>query len=196
MYEILVLGATYAAAGIAHQYRENCLVLERRAQAGYEFFGAGQNAEIYSYLKECHTVFCAEPVSVEKTEDGFLCVTHGVDGYRSYTARRVVDTRCNAAMSHAKTYDLLVENRGRRAVMKCSVPLSCGYPEARRIAHKAILNFSPEERLILMADEFDYCIKEGYPKEKDGIFYLPSKAYATPSLAFEAGASLGKEGGR
>lgn len=194
MYEILVLGATFAAAGIAHQCQENCLVLERRAQAGYEFFGAEKDIQIYSFFKECHAVFCVEIVSVEKTDDGFLCVTHGVDGYRSYTAKRVVDTRCNAAMSQSKTYDLLVENGGRREIRRCPVPLSSGFAEARRIAQKAILGFSPKERLILMADEFNYCVKEGYPTEEGGIFYLPSKTYATPALAFEAGVSLGKEG--
>ena len=42
MYEVIVLGATFAAAGIAEQCKHNCLILERRAQAGYEFFGALQ----------------------------------------------------------------------------------------------------------------------------------------------------------
>ena len=40
MYDVIVLGATFAAAGIAQQHKEKCLVIERRAQAGYEFFGA------------------------------------------------------------------------------------------------------------------------------------------------------------
>ena len=39
MYDVIVLGATFAASGIARQYKERCLVIERRAQAGYEFFG-------------------------------------------------------------------------------------------------------------------------------------------------------------
>lgn len=187
MYEILVLGATFAAAGIAHQYKEKCLVLERRAEAGYEFFCAGNDARIYSCLKECRTVFCVEIVSVEKTDDGFLCVTHGVDGFRSYTARRVVDTRCNAAMSQSKTYNLLVDRKGKREVLRLTVPLDCSFAEARTVAKRVIEGFS-EERLVYMADEFDYCVKEGYPKEENGILYLPSKAYSSSDLAFAGGA--------
>ncbi len=188
MYEILVLGATFAAAGIAHQYRENCLVLERRAEAGYEFFGAGKDTQIYSYLKECHTVFCVEIVSVEQTDSGFLCVTHGVDGFRSYTAKRVVDTRCNAEMSESKTYNLLVDRKGKREVLRLPVTLDCSFAAARGVAKRVIEGFS-EERLVYMADEFDYQVKKGYPKEENGVLYLPSKAYGSPDLAFEGGVS-------
>ncbi len=186
MYEMLVLGATFAAAGIAHQYQENCLVLERRAEAGYEFFGEGKDGSIYSYFKECHTVFCVEIVSVEKTEDGFLCVTHGVDGFRSYTAKKVIDTRCNADMSNSKTYDLLVDRQGKREILRLPVSLDCSFSEARRIAQRRIEGFS-EERLVYMADEFDYQVKAVYPKEENGILYLPSKSYSSPDLAFAGG---------
>ncbi len=187
MYEILVLGATFAAAGIARRYQERCLVLERRAQAGYEFFCAEDDLQIYSYLKECCTVFCAEIVSVEKDGEGFVCMTHGVDGFRSYRAKRVVDTRCNAGMSHAKTFDLLIDDGNTRSVMQCPVSLDCDFSKARAIAKKAIQELPKGKRLVLMADEFNYCVKAGYPKTVDGILYLPSKAYATPTLAFEAG---------
>ena len=185
MYEILVLGATYAAAGLAKRYAEKCLVLESRAEAGYEFF---KNADrrIYHDLKECRTVFGAKVVSVEKTEKGFLCVTHGVEGFRSYEARRVVDTRCNAAMSESKTYDLLIDRGGERELLRLPVPLDCSFPEARKIAKTVMEGFSTE-RLVYMADEFDYRVKAGYPKEENGILYLPSKAYETPELAFKAG---------
>ncbi len=185
MYEIIVLGATYAAAGLARRYREKCLVLESRAEAGYEFFNE-QDDRIYSYLKECRTVFCTKLVSVEETARGYLCVTYGVDGFRSYEAKRVVDTRCNAEMSGSKTYNLLIDKGGERELLRLSVPLDCSFPEARSIAKTVIEGFSAE-RLVYMADEFDYCVKAGYPKEENGILYLPSKAYETPELAFAAG---------
>jgi len=40
MYEVIVLGATFTAAGIAGKLGKNCLILESRPDAGYEFFGA------------------------------------------------------------------------------------------------------------------------------------------------------------
>ena len=40
MYDVIVFGATFAAAGISEKFKEKCLVLERRLQAGYEFYGA------------------------------------------------------------------------------------------------------------------------------------------------------------
>lgn len=185
MYEILVLGATYAAAGLAKRYREKCLVVEARAEAGYEFFEYGDR-RIYDDLKECRTVFGAKLVSVEQTERGFLCRTHGVEGFRSYEAKRVVDTRCNAAMSVSKTYDLLIDKGGEREVLRLPVPPDCSFPEARTVAKKVMEGFT-EQRVVYMADEFDYTVKAGYPKEEGGIFYLPSKAYETPELAFKAG---------
>lgn len=185
MYEILVLGATYAAAGFAERYQEKCLVLESRAEAGYEFFGE-QGRRIYTELNRCRTLFCVRVVSVERTEDGFLCVAHGVEGFHSFRAKRVVDTRCTAAMSDSKTYNLLIDRRGRREILRLPVPLDCSFAEARGIAKKKMEGFS-EERLIYMADEFDYQVKEGYPKEENGILYLPSKAYGSPDLAFAGG---------
>ena len=39
-YEIIVLGATFVAAGIAQKYGEKCLIVEKSTTAGREFFGA------------------------------------------------------------------------------------------------------------------------------------------------------------
>ena len=39
-YKIIVIGATFAAAGIVSACGDDCLVLERRPQAGYEVFNA------------------------------------------------------------------------------------------------------------------------------------------------------------
>ena len=57
-----------------------------------------------------------------------------------------------------------------------------------------IRQFSESQRLILSADAFDYQVKPGYPKMVSDIWRLPSKAYETPDLAYEAGLSFGKEG--
>ena len=212
MFDMIVLGATFAAAGIAHQYKEKCLVIERRAPAGYEFFGALHFAVdetvIYSYFKSSPTLFCTELISVEETENGFACVTHGVNGYYTYYAKKVIDTRCNAEMSLSKTYNLLIDskevptfskgfwekaNGGNRYILYCPVPLSCGYAEARAEAEKILAQFSETQQVILSAHEFDYRVKEGYPKTENGILYLPSKAYTHPDLAFEAGLGIGEE---
>lgn len=40
MYDLIILGATFAAAGIARTYTGSCLILESRPQAGYEFISA------------------------------------------------------------------------------------------------------------------------------------------------------------
>ncbi len=211
MYDLIVLGATFAGAGIASRHKENCLVIERRAQAGYEFFGtldfAGEETEIYSYFKNCHILFGTELVRVEKTDEGFACVTHGVQGFCTYYAKKVIDTRCNQEMCLSKTYNLLIHSQEEpdfsnchwkqtkgenRYVVFCSVPLSYGYVEARAAAQDVIGQFSEAQRLILSANEFDYRVKEGYPKTQDGILYLPSKGYETPELAFAAGEEAGK----
>lgn len=203
MYDVIVLGATFAAAGIARQYKENCLVIERRLQGGYEFFGADADVPMYEIFKGCHTVFSAEVVSVEKTENGFLCLTHGVDGFRSYEAKRIIDTRCRGEMCVAKTYDLLMESpevpaypfcekaKGEtRYILRCPVPLDCTYPQARAVVKEIAEQFSANQRLILTADAFTYQLKPGYPKVENEILQMPSKAYATPTLAYEAGLTV------
>lgn len=238
MYEVIVLGATFAAAGIALRHGEKCLVIERKAQAGYEFFSAlnfgsgyekeiktsqaqalrqkllgengnayGGDRHIYAYFQQARVVFGVETVLIQKTEGGFVCVTHGVDGYVSYEAKKIIDTRTNAAMSRSKTYNFLLESveepsfpdvccektgMQKHYVARCPVPLSSGYPQARAAVWNVIRQFSETQRLILSADEFDYQVNGVYPQEKDGIWYLPSKAYDNPVLAFEAGLCMGE----
>ena len=215
MYDIIVLGATFAAAGIARHCKETCLVIEPSARAGYEFFGAlnftVEETEIYAHFKHCHTLFCTEVVSVQKNDNGFACVIHGVQGFFTYYAKKVVDTRSNAEMSLSKTYNLLIESkeeptllncrlektkRENRYIVYCPVPLSCGYAEARAAVRDLVGQFSITQRVILSADEFDYHIKEEYPKTRDGILLLPSKAYKNPKLAFEAGQRIVEEAGK
>ena len=205
MYEVIVLGATYAAAGIAQKYKENCLVIERRLQGGYEFFCGQSQEPIYEIFGRCHTVFSAEIVEIQKTEKGFTCLTHGVDGFRSYEAKDIIDTRCREDMCLSKTYDLLMEsdktpdfanvtweqgNKDNRFVLHCPVPLDCTYPQARAIVKGIVEQFAEGQKLILSADAFTYQVKPGYPKMENGIFLLPSKAYETPDLAYAAGLQM------
>ncbi len=231
MYEVIVLGATFAAAGIAQQYKEKCLILEPSLQAGNEFFGAlhfgltcknrPQNSEaqelwerfsnniiyencreIYPYLQQVNVLFDVQLVSVQQTEQGFECVTYGVEGFNTHQAKRVIDTRSSEKVSSAKTFNLLIESKEAPAfpgifweatgiqdyyVLRLPIPLSYGYPEARAAAKKVIAEFAETQKLILSASVFDYQIMADYPKMIEGVRYLPSKAYDHPALAFEAG---------
>jgi len=230
MYEVIVLGATFAAAGIAHTYKKNCLILEQGLQAGAEFFGALQygtgydkqvqgeaaalqkrfaesniyscDAEVYPYLQEADILFGSKIVSVEKTETGFVCTTHGVEGFCTFEARQIIDTRCNEKISRSKTFNLLMESKEAPAVsgttaakagmedhytLRLPVSLSCSFPEARAAAKTVVEQFSETQKLLLSAWVFDYQVQEGYPKTENGILYLPSKLYENPVLAFAAG---------
>lgn len=233
MYETIVLGATFAAAGIASRQKKKCLILEQSLQAGYEFFGAlnygtdydaplktqeGQalyqqffsegvtpymrNTYIYPILQESNVLFGTQLVSVEKKEGAYLCKTYGVGGYASFWAKNVIDTRCSEEISCGKTYNLLVESDtlpqfegidaqctgiDRHYVLRCPVPLLCDYGQARELAEKTIRQFSQGQRLILLADEFDYQVEENLPATRNQIRILPSKAYKNPICAFEAG---------
>ena len=231
MYDVIVLGATFAAAGIAQTLKKNCLILEQCLQAGCEFFGAlnfGSDYEsspeseeakalyqgfkdtniyscdklIYSHLSEADVLFGTRLVKAERTEKGFSCVTYGVDGFCTYEAKRVIDTRSCDEISASKTFNMLIESDEKpefsgveslktgvenHYVLRVPVPLSCGYSEARIKARTVIHSFSENQRLILLASLFDYQIKKDYEKHCDGIIHLPSKAYKNPILAFEAG---------
>ena len=230
MLDVIVLGATFAAAGIAQKYKDTCLVLEHGTRAGYEFFGAlnfgkgwetapfreeatqlqgqllsgfyGGDRHIYPYFQESNILFQADVVSVEQVEDHFVCVTHGIDGFSSFEAKTVIDTRCRDGMCISKTYNLLVESSEipvisgataekapgeNRYLLRCAVPADCSYPEARQVALGIMGKFTDGQKVILSADVFDYQVKAGYPKAENGIFCLPSKAYGNPVLAFQAG---------
>lgn len=238
MYETIVLGATYLAAGIASRQKKKCLIIEQTLQAGYEFFGAlnfgadydatpktqegaslyqqffsagvtpyMRNTYIYPILKESDVLFGTQIVDIEKKDEGYLCRIFGVDGYSSVWAKKIVDTRCFEEISSAKTYNLLVESDtapqiggvmvestgvDRHYVLRCPVPLSCDYGQARAVAEDVIRQFAEGQKLILLADEFDYQVKQALPEVINGISVLPSKAYKNPVCAFEAGQEEGR----
>lgn len=212
MYEIIVLGATFLAAGIAREREKDCLILESRLRAGDEFCGSlcacyGAERKLYPHLARADVRFGTRVVSVEKTETGFTCLTHGPDGFVAFEGRRVIDTRVSPRMCQSKTFNFLMESKEKPAfpgapaepaamenhyVVRLPIPLDWDYSRARLKALEVVEAFSGEQKLLLTADEFDYQVKPGYPREEGGIFCLPSKGYASPELAFAAGILAGK----
>ncbi len=207
MYELIVFGATFAAAGIAEKHQGSCLVIERRMDAGYEFFCPhfDSDIEIYPHLQKADLLFGTDVVSVEKSEKGFSCLVHNVEGFSTFEAKRIIDTRCSAQMCDGKTYDLMIVSdevpafpgvsckkvgQEKHYILSVPVEADCSYPDARAAAFQVVKQFSSSQRLIYSAGEFNYQVKAGYPKEENGILYLPSKAYADPAQAFNAGKEL------
>ncbi len=249
-YEVIIIGATFTAAGLVQVYGDKCLVLERRPQAGYEFlnavkFGTDYDAALFTdEAKALYAKFvekeafdgericlfdCASPlysllegkniflnmeiVSVEKEGAGFKVEAHGVSGYRTFTADKVIDTTVHKDMIVAKSLNLLVNAEEEDApalpvdvktekwgypedtLVKCSVPSQANYIDARRAVKDFIDNVKPSQyKVAFVADCFDYEVKAGYPAEKDGIVYMPSCAYNNPLLAFDAGVLYAKGG--
>lgn len=172
-----------------------------------KFFGQGvtpymRNSFIYPILQESNIRFGTQVISVEKKADSYLCRTYGVDGFASFSAKNVIDTRCSEKISLGKTYNLLMESDitpqfgdiigestgiDHHYVLRCPVSLSCDYGQARLLAEQVIRQFSPGQRLILLADEFDYQVEAAQPDAAGGVRMLPSKAYKNPLCAFEAG---------
>ena len=61
------------------------------------------------------------------------------------------------------------------------------YSQARCEAYDFVSQFKEGEKLILSANEFDYKIKHDPKILENGIFYMPSKGFDNPILAFDAG---------
>ena len=247
MYDVILLGATFAAAGIAQSYKEKCLILDSKPYAGYEFLSAlhfGSDYDKPLKTEEGRLLFetftkrqaleedriclfnCAAPfyqllegipvllnmqiLSVKREEEGFTCIAHGVSGYRTLRAKKVIDTRCTPAMCSKKTYNFLVDGKGEvtlpegvkqekwghvcHYVLRCPVPVDADYSDGRKAALNVLKTMPEGERLLLLADEFDCTVRGTYPKVEDGITYLPSKAYPNPILAYEAGVCFAKGG--
>lgn len=209
MYELIVFGATFTAAGIAEKHQGSCLVIERRMDAGYEFFCPhfDSDTEVYPHLQKADLLFGTDVVTVEKTDEGFRCLVHNVEGFSTFEAKRIIDTRCNARMCEAKSYDLMIVSseapafpgvsckkvgQEKHYILSVPVSLDCSYPDARAAALQVVKQFSSSQRLIYSAGEFNYQVKAGYPKEENGILLAPSKAYADPAKAFNAGKELVK----
>jgi len=243
MYDVIVLGATFAAAGIGQKKKECCLILDSKPYAGYEFlnamhFGTGYEKELksqealtlreafadkqvwteervclfdcapllYRSLQQIPVLFNTQIISVEKTENGYRCLTHSISGYQSFEAKRVVDTRSIPDMCTSKTYNLLMDGVGKpdlpdwiqyapwglshNYVLRLQIPMDAGYADARKKAMQFLEDLPKEHKLLLLPDEFDYTVGQKHFQTQDGVIYLPSKAYENPLLAFDAGVCL------
>ncbi len=246
MYEVIVLGATFTAAGIAGKLGKNCLILESRPDAGYEFFGAfhfgtGYDKKLYSeeavllrekfkeqhafgevytennqrvslfecmpllyqHLEKIPLLLNTQIVNIKKDGDEFLCLTHSISGYQTFRAKKIIDTRVTSNQCISKTYNMLIDGTGeipsmenvqsepwglsRQYVLRCSVPLSADYSQARQTILPIIRSLPKEHKLLLLADVFDYTTKKGYPNMEKEIIYHPSKMYDNPLMAYDAG---------
>ncbi|MBR5157872.1 MAG: hypothetical protein IKW59_08925 [Clostridia bacterium] len=248
-YEVIILGATFAAAGLIEKYKEKALILERRPQAGYEFFnainfGCEYDAELksdeskmlferfkakniftgericlfdcaydfYKCLADKNVLLNMEIISIQKEQNGFLVTAHGVSGYRTYKAKRVIDTRVHKDMILSKTLNAVLKTSGLKnfvlpenikmekwgygddIVVKCMLLPDDDYISARRKLFGTFENMHEDLKPLLVADAFDYKLKDGCVAEKDGIYYMPSCAYKNPLLAFDAGVVYASEG--
>lgn len=242
LYDVIVLGATFAAAGIAVAAKDSCLVLDSRPQAGYEFLNAlsfGTNYDskpitpegkalekafhargvfradtpnlfpcapvLYGLLQDKHVLLNMQILSVVYDVDCFTVTAHGVSGYRIFQAKQVVDTRTHANQLLSSSLNMIINCPSGTApslpaglrpeptatptdfLIRCPVKPDRDYLKARA-ALAAVIRQLPEHcKLLLTADCFDDTISGQYPMQKDGILYLPSKQFANPIAAFDAG---------
>ena len=250
-YDVIIIGATFTAAGLVKAYGNRCLVLERRPQAGYEFlnainFGTDYDTPLKSCeAKELYTKFkekdafdgerlclfsCAELlyrifegnnimlnmeiISINKAEDGYEVTAHGVSGWRTFTAKKIIDTTVRSEMIEEKSLNILVnadketelilpENIKAETkrwgyegdtLIKCFVDKDANYIAGRSQVANVIEQLPKEYKVALVADSFDHAVKPGYPKVENGILYISSCGYKNPLLAFDAGVVYGKGG--
>ena len=237
MYDFIILGATFASAGLAHILEKRCLIIEESLQAGGEFYSAlnfgkdyyslvknteseklkelfiskgvyGSDSFIYPYLSKADVLFGTSVLSIDSTDLGFLCSVHSVEGFETFEAKNIIDTRSNENISISKSFNLLFESKiipenlgvefekafmENHYVLKITVPLCYGYYEARKDAIKVIEKFTAEQKLIISASTFDYEVKPDYKQCSNGIISLPSKVFSNPVLSFDAGINVGKE---
>ena len=151
----------------------------------------------------------SEIAAVEKTPEGFAVTTHGAAGFRTWRAKRVIDTRCPAAgvaqkSLHALLHadgpvrlpeDIRTERWGGEGdfVLCCPVAADASWPQARA-ALAALLSRLPQGcRPVLTAEAFVCVPAAELPAASDGVEQLVSRRYANPLLAFDAGVQYGEE---
>ena len=217
--EILILGATVAAAGILAAAGQNAVIIESRPDAGYEFFGAfrsayGKDVEpksepacalrqkfsrrdslractplFYACLREGRVFLSAHILDIARQEDGFAVTMCDASGERCIFARCLVDTRAEAKYITAKTINMLTMSG---AFVRIPLDVSADMISARQ-AVAAYLAKGTEDEVIAVADEFDLTLADFRTLEEDGILRLPSAGFADPISAFDAGVLLGEE---
>lgn len=166
---------------------------------------------LYQMLENKNVLLNTEIVSVTKDGEGFRVQIHGVSGYRTFYAKRVIDTRVLPDMIHSKTLNLLINSKNHPSrilpyaseakygypgdvLIKIPVRADAGYAEARKQVKQFLENMPAGYKATLVADCFDWAIKQSYPKLKDGIYYLPSARFLGPLSAFDAGVLFARGG--
>jgi len=198
-YKVIILGATWLAAGLAGELGDQCLIVERRPQAGYEYLNAMKwgsklmfdcAVPLYKCLEGKNVLLQTEIISVRKEEQGYEVITHGVSGFRTWHADSVIDTRPEKNKIISKSLNMLVSREGDcdLKVLRCPVSLQTDYAEARRIVAERIAELPKGDRMIYLADMFEYEMEEAYAVQEDGSILIASCAFADPWQALEAGA--------
>lgn len=160
---------------------------------------------LYQLLERCNVLLNMELLSVTLENGLFTVTAHGVSGYRTFHARKVIDTRTAADQVHSKSLNVLIncddgsipvlpsevitEKWGfpNDLVVKCAVAPEADYIQARKAVADLIRTLPEGCRAALVADCFDCSLKDNRLAESNGITYLPSKQFANPILAFDAG---------
>ena len=248
LYDVIVLGATFTAAGISASLGDKCLVLESRPQAGYEFLNAlsfGTDYDIhvqtdqanrlaeefhargvfaggipclfpcapalYKLLQDKPVLLNMQILSVEHDADAFTVTAHGVSGYRHFRAKAVVDTRTPKEQIRSRTLNLLLSCPDGQLpaleggiiaqptaiptefILKCPMPPACDYLQARTAIAALIRQLPDGFKVNLVADCFDDVLAAPRPSQK-GVQLLPSKQFANPLRAFDAGVLFAQGG--
>ncbi len=221
MYDVIVLGASFAGAGIASRLQTSCLVVEESLRAGYEFFAAFAFGTGWEKLPTQSESRALREAMLEKGEISLAGDRHlypyfrGCDilfGTRLFQIEREKDsflcTLHNAkgfsTLRAKRIVDTRASERNSRAksynllleggeVFSLPVPLTFDFVKARAAAFAEREKRGEEKTVLLSAEEFDYHVKQDASCEKDGILYFPSKAFENPFLAFDAGLLLGEE---
>lgn len=248
VYDVIIFGATFAAAGLAAVYGDACMILEERPQAGYEFINAikfgtdygdtlqSQGAKklqnilaekgafadgrinlfpfgslLYREIKDKNVLLNVKTVSVRQEGDVFEVVVYGVSGYRTFQAKRIIDTTAKQIKLSKKSLNLLMAEQPPagilpaeameetwgypgQCVVKVPVAEDADYLQARRVVADYLRQLPESCKMITFADGFDCQIEGAYPVERDGIVYLPSVGYANPLLAYDGGVLFAKGG--
>ena len=162
----------------------------------------------YSLLLDKNVLLNTEIISVERDGDLFAVTTHGVSGYRVHKAKTVIDTRPSPEKTTDKYLNfvvntdcdaelpkqLITERFGYEwdTVIKCKVDFTDSYATARKKVFETAFRLNGY-KVVIVADEFEYSLKNTKPTSENGIYCLPSQSFQNPILAYDAGVVLGGE---
>ena len=249
-YNKVILGATFAAAGLLAKTDRDCLVIEPNSLAGHEFLGAlefgtgfdeplstAEAAAFYQQFQEkgavrrgkgclfdCASLLNAKllnknvllnttVVDISPEAEGFCVTTHGVKGFRTFRATKIINTLCEEGNILKKSFHAWVRPAAKGAaapdtvqieplfgafknsyILKLPVEVSCTYPEARQRLSAVLKNELSGFRLGLSADYFAVTPKVTGVFETAGMVQMPSCGFQNPLLAFDAGVRFAEGG--